>query len=88
MKSDKKVTFRIDCDCNTEIIDLTYWTDDDPRMYYLTVYHASAGMGLWWRLKQAVRYFLYGEFNGNSIVLQKTEYDKFVDTLSEHRTKN
>jgi len=86
VKDDKKVSFRIDCDCHTEILDLTYYLDDEPRIYYLTIYKASAGFGLWWRLKHAIKYFLYGEFHGNSIVLQKPEYDYFVYILDAHKT--
>ena len=85
LKSDKSVSLRIDCDCNTEILDITYWKDDEPRVYYFTIYKSSAGMGFWYRLKHAYRYFIYGEFNGNSIVLQKPDFDKFIKVLLEHQ---
>ena len=85
MKSDKSVSFRIDCDCNTEILDITYWKDDEPRVYYFTIYRSAAGMSLWNRLKEAWKYFQYGEFHGNAIVLQEADYNRFVEVLLEHR---
>lgn len=77
-----KVVVRIDCACGCDILDITYWADDKPRVYYLTLYKSSAGMGFWWRLRQAWRYFRFGEFEGNSIVLHEKEFDEFASVVS------
>jgi len=83
----KEVRIFIPCDCHSEILEFSYWIDDgEPDdMYFLTMYKSCYGHSIWWRLKQAWKYFRRGEFEGNSIVLYKPEFIKFVDELQKHR---
>ena len=85
MKNRNKVTVITHCSCGSEILDLTYYKDDTYVEYYLTMYHSNVGMGLWWRFKNACSYFFNGEFEGNSIVLDKEEYNEFVENLTKHK---
>jgi len=80
-KKNSPVTVRVKCDCGGEILELSYYDD----MYFLTMYKSSFDKSFWWRLKQAWKYFRKGEFEGNSIVLYKDEFRKFVNELQKHR---
>lgn len=80
-----KVTIYTKCSCGTEILELEYYPDDSYKEYYLTMFHASVDVSVWNRLKNAARYALRGEFEGNSIVLTHEEYNTFVDTLIQHK---
>ena len=83
-KHSKEIKIIIECDCHSEFLELSYY-EDEKDMYFLTIYKSSFAKGIWWRLKQAWKYFQHGEFEGNSIVLYKDEFVEFVDELQKHR---
>lgn len=85
-KDDNEVRIFIPCACHAEILEFAYWKDE-LDFYYLTMYKSSYGRGFWWRLKQAWKYFRKGEFEGNEILLNKSDFVKVLDELQKHRPK-
>ena len=66
----------IECSCGCDVLVINKWEDE----YVFTMYKSFA-LGFWQRLIQAWKYFRHGEFAGNEIIIEKTDYDKLLDFI-------